>query len=120
MNKKRIILLILVFIITIFSYSISNAKTTNTVITEEQYRYTIQNLLYPYIEEEVQKKYGYNAQVDIYDINIKSINIEPSSIISIVAIIKPYTGPHNTISTDKVNLEIEIGNVRITNYITIN
>jgi len=50
-----------------FSYVISN----NAVIAEEKYRYTMQNLLDPYIAEEVQKRYGYNAQEDIYDIDIK-------------------------------------------------
>ena len=77
----------------------------------------MQLILYPYLNDEVKKLYGKEANIDIFDIDFKSISVKSPIDISINLIIKPYTGPHNTISTDKVTVKIGLDNIKIINYI---
>jgi hypothetical protein len=97
----------------------SEAKTNSTTILKEQYIRTLQLIFHPYIQEEVHNRYGDYANVDIFDINIESITIHSPIDITVVVIIKPYTGPHNTISTDKITLHVDSTNIKINNYITV-
>lgn len=122
MKIKKILISIIILLCAVFVFSKNNpltslAKSSKGSISEEQYIRTLQLLLYPYINEEVHTRYGEYTYVDIYDINFKSIKIQSPIKITITVIIKPYTGAHNTISTDKVTLHVDDKNVKIINYI---
>jgi hypothetical protein len=120
MRTNKIISMIILFCMVLFLSNtnrfISLAKTNNASITESQYRSTLQLILHPYIQEEVHNRYGKYAYVDIYDITFESIIIQSPIDITIDVIIQPYTGPHNTISTDKITLHVDDNQVQIINY----
>jgi hypothetical protein len=96
----------------------SNAKTDT--LTEEKYIRTIRLLLYPYLENEVQRRYGEYAHVNSYDMDIDSISINNNGKIIVVITFRPFIGAHNTISTDIATFQIGHNEAEIIEYITIN
>lgn len=114
-----IIIFCLVFFLSSTNHLTSEAKTNSTAISKQQYIRTLQLIFHPYIQNEVHNRYGDYAYTDIFDINIESITIQSPIDITVVVIIKPYTGPHNTISTDKITLQVDSTTIKIINYITV-
>lgn len=130
-SKIVIILLLLILLLEItlylqksnviptFNLSFSYANATNNNNTEEEYIRTIRLLLYPYLEKEVQDRYGKYAHVNSYDMDIDNISIGPDAKIIVEITFRPYIGAHNTISTDKATFQIEHNEAKIIEYITV-
>lgn len=121
--KTKKIITAMIFIITVVSFSnissLSSFAKSNNITYEEDFKRTIQLMLYSYINDEVQEQYGENVHTAIYDINLETVTIKSPIDIVVETIIHPYTGPHNTISTDKVTLRIGIDTVKIINYVVL-
>lgn len=114
--KKLVLTFLSCLILLSFTTKIYQATTNAKTITNEQYVDTLRLLLYPYIIEEVQNIYDKYTHVDIYNIRFESIEIQTPANIFITVIIMPYTGPHNTVSIDKITLHVNSEGVTITNY----
>lgn len=83
---------------------------------EQTYLTAIRRLIFPLLRNEVTEKYGVQARIDYYDTEILSFEQAGSGDYLLKVRIRPFTGPHNTISIVDVSIHCTYKDVKINKF----
>jgi hypothetical protein len=83
---------------------------------EQAYLTAIQRLIFPMLRNEVKEKYGFQARIDYYDTEILGFEQTGTGEYLIKVRIRPFTGPHNTISVVDVSIHCTYKDVKINKF----
>ncbi|BBF45290.1 hypothetical protein lbkm_4052 [Lachnospiraceae bacterium KM106-2] len=114
--KKHIAILLAAIII--FSSNCScltvsaNTKTDQTELYEE----SIIRLIFPIMLDVVSQVHGKETMLDYASMNVTNIKTDENNNLILKIKLLPFTGAHNTLSTDYVTVRISTFEVQIINY----